>query len=59
MLGSVIDDPSGIESSVKTIDGIGIFDMKTVIAKEKLTTQVAGEIISRCRNIARTERKKN
>jgi adenosylcobyric acid synthase len=46
MLGSVIEDPSGIESSVKAIEGIGIFDMKTVMEKEKLTTQVTGEIIS-------------
>jgi adenosylcobyric acid synthase len=46
MLGSTIEDPSGVESSIKMIDGIGIFDMKTVITKEKLTKQAAGEIVS-------------
>jgi adenosylcobyric acid synthase len=45
MLGKVIEDPSGIESSVKSIDGLGIFNMQTVIGKEKLTKQITGEII--------------
>ena len=46
MLGSVIEDPSGIESGARSIDGLGVFDMKTVITTEKSTKQVTGEIIS-------------
>ncbi len=46
MMGRAIDDPSGIESGVKSIKGMGIFDFKTVIMEEKLTRQATGEIIS-------------
>jgi adenosylcobyric acid synthase len=46
MLGKVIDDPFGVEGSIKTIEGLGIFNMNTVITKEKLTKQATGEIIS-------------
>ena len=54
MIGSVIEDPHGIESSDRQVNGIGIFDMKTVITKEKFTQQVTGEIISDEEYSART-----
>ncbi|MBN2403079.1 MAG: cobyric acid synthase [Spirochaetes bacterium] len=46
MLGNTIEDPSGVESSMKMIDGMGILNMKTVMSNDKRTLQVAGEIIT-------------
>ncbi len=48
MLGRSIEDPFGVESSIKEIEGLGILDMKTVMTEEKTTSQVAGKII--CNN---------
>lgn len=44
MLGERIEDPDSIEGDTGTIDGLGIFGMKTVIAKNKITKQVKGRI---------------
>ncbi len=40
MLGCVIRDPSGVESSVKEIKGLGLLDVETVMGKEKKLSQV-------------------
>ncbi|WP_103865892.1 cobyric acid synthase [Aquimarina sp. I32.4] len=39
MLGKTIEDPWGVESDIKTIPGLGIFPISTILAKEKTTTQ--------------------
>jgi len=44
MLGNVIEDPHGIEGNLKSINGLGIFNIKTSIADEKVTKQVKGVI---------------
>jgi adenosylcobyric acid synthase len=40
MLGKVIRDPLGMESSSGEIEGLGLLDLKTVLTKEKMTFQV-------------------
>jgi len=44
MLGKWIQDPSGIEGSTAEIDGLGFFDMQTVIETHKTTTQVQTKV---------------
>jgi adenosylcobyric acid synthase len=44
MLGDCIEDPDSIEGDNKTINGLGIFNVNTVIAKDKITKQVKGTI---------------
>ncbi len=45
MLGKKIFDPDGVESSHKTIDGLGLLDVETTFGKEKVTCQVEAELI--------------
>ncbi len=45
ILGKVIKDPHGTESSIESINGLGILDVETIFEMEKTTTQVEGEII--------------
>jgi cobyric acid synthase CobQ len=42
MLGRIIEDPSGIESSVKTMRGLRLLDLHTTLAKEKTLTRSKG-----------------
>ena len=44
MLGQVIDDPDGVESSVRTTAGLGVLAIRTRFAREKLTAQVRARI---------------
>lgn len=46
MLGCRIEDPHGVEGSVKGINGLGLLNMNTTFNKEKRTTQVEGCINS-------------
>jgi adenosylcobyric acid synthase len=46
MLGSVIEDPYGIEGAIVSTDGLGLISMRTVIEKEKITVQVKGTVAS-------------
>lgn len=41
MLGKVISDPHGTESSVAEISGLGLLDVETIFEPEKMTTQVS------------------
>jgi adenosylcobyric acid synthase len=40
MLGQHISDPSGVESSTKNTEGLGLLPMRTVLASRKITAQV-------------------
>jgi adenosylcobyric acid synthase len=41
MLGKTISDPHGIESSLKSIAGLGLLDLSTVLTPEKTLSQVS------------------
>lgn len=45
MMGQKITDPHGIESDIKEIPGLGIFDLETIMEKEKNTSQYYGTLI--------------
>jgi adenosylcobyric acid synthase len=45
MMGSVVRDPHGVESSMETIPGLGLLDMETEMYPEKTTTQVQAGLI--------------
>ena len=44
MLGKTITDTSGAESSIKTINGLGLLDIDTEICGDKVRKQVAGKV---------------
>jgi adenosylcobyric acid synthase len=44
MLGTEISDPKGVESGAKSINGLGILPVKTVMASEKQTVQCTGTL---------------
>lgn len=46
MLGREILDPDSIESSLNRVNGLGLFNTKTIMAGEKSTGQIKGSIIS-------------
>jgi adenosylcobyric acid synthase len=45
MLGRRIADPHGIEGPPTTVDGLGLFDVDTVLEGDKVLVEVAGEIV--------------
>ena len=46
MMGTIVRDPHGIESSIDAIPGLGLLDMETEMYPEKITSQVEAEVIS-------------
>lgn len=42
MLGKTIDDPHGVESSVPSVDGLGLLPVRTTLQEEKLTIRSKG-----------------
>jgi adenosylcobyric acid synthase len=40
MLGKIIKDPYGVETNIKEIEAMGLLDLETVFAEEKVTTRV-------------------
>lgn len=44
MLGEYIEDPCHIETSLGSMNGIGLLPIRTVIEKEKMTSQVSAKI---------------
>ncbi len=46
MMGTLVRDPHGIESSIETIVGLGLLDMQTEMYPEKITSQVEADVIS-------------
>ncbi|MGO9415543.1 MAG: cobyric acid synthase [Syntrophobacteraceae bacterium] len=46
MMGSIVRDPLGIESSIDVIPGLGLLDMETEMYPEKITSQVEASVIS-------------
>ncbi len=46
MLGKTINDPCGVESSLKSIKGLGLLNMETQFGKRKSTFQVEAEEIN-------------
>ncbi|QAA31003.1 cobyric acid synthase [Clostridium manihotivorum] len=46
MLGNSIEDPYGVETELKEIDGMGLLDITTVFEKDKVTTRVKADIAS-------------
>lgn len=51
MLGTYIEDPLGVETKVKAVEGMNILDVSTVFAKEKITTRVKGKVCGLTENI--------
>ncbi len=46
MMGTIVRDPLGIESSIDTNPGLGLLDMETEMYPEKITSQVEASVIS-------------
>jgi adenosylcobyric acid synthase len=46
MLGRTIADPHGIEGPPTKVDGLGLFDIETVLEGDKVLVEVAGETVT-------------
>lgn len=46
LLGREIKDPLGVESSTKSIEGLGLLDTVTELAGEKTTTRISGSVLN-------------
>ncbi|WP_346868953.1 cobyric acid synthase [Clostridium sp. UBA5119] len=44
MLGKILEDPYGVETTLESMDGLDILPIKTVFEKKKITTRVNGII---------------
>lgn len=47
ILGKTLEDPLGVETNLKVMDGLGLLDIKTVFEEKKVTTRVEGTINSK------------
>lgn len=47
ILGKTLEDPLGVETNLKVMDGLGLLDIKTVFEEKKVTTRVEGTIDSK------------
>jgi adenosylcobyric acid synthase len=47
MLGKIIEDPYEVETELREIKGMGLLDIRTVFEKEKVTTRVKANVISK------------
>ncbi|MDP2158308.1 MAG: hypothetical protein Q8K68_11435, partial [Nitrospirota bacterium] len=56
MLGRRIDDPHGVESQHRSVDGIGLLNIETIFEKEKKTCLVEAEIVGNAECGACTQR---
>lgn len=45
MLGQVIDDPAGADGTAGQVQGLGLLDVRTVMAPDKRVVQVAGQAL--------------
>lgn len=45
MLGRLVDDPEGMEGSAGSSTGLGLFDMETTLASEKVLRNVKGRLV--------------
>ncbi|MEO1911774.1 MAG: cobyric acid synthase [Paracoccus sp. (in: a-proteobacteria)] len=45
MLGQVIDDPAGTDGTAGQVQGLGLLDVRTVMAPDKRVVQVAGQAL--------------
>jgi adenosylcobyric acid synthase len=45
MLGRVVSDPQGIEGKPKTVPGLGLLDVETVMTGDKTLREVRGEVV--------------
>lgn len=46
MLGEVIEDPSGVESTLTRMRGLGVLSLRTRFAQKKITAQVQARVIT-------------
>ena len=46
MLGKIITDPHNVEGNITETNAMGLINMETELSREKITTQVTGEITS-------------
>ncbi|MDH5445921.1 MAG: cobyric acid synthase [Gammaproteobacteria bacterium] len=44
MLGNSIHDPHGLESSMKTLEGLGLLEMQTTLKENKQLTRISGNL---------------
>lgn len=44
ILGKTLEDPMGVETNLKVMEGLGLLDTKTVFEEKKVTTRVEGTI---------------
>jgi adenosylcobyric acid synthase len=47
MLGRRVEDPLGVESGLRGVDGLGLLDMETEMYPDKITSQVEAELIGK------------
>lgn len=51
MLGKEVSDPNHVETKADMVEGLGLLDIKTIMAKEKMTVQSTGCVMTNPKNI--------